>query len=141
MGTAEWNYYVPLQSKLLSEGYAYGEDVFYYEVPGGTHEVSAWKARVQYPLIAFFGKDEDFTPQKMEIHTEVIPSQSRVGLFFLRINPIVTTQNGIKYSLAEAAVYSLENADAGTILKDGRFSFSKEETAIIIQDDIKEHSD
>ncbi len=127
IGTAEWNYYVPLQSKLIAAGYEYGREAFYYEIPGGTHDVGSWKERAQYPFIAFFGKDQDFTPLEMEVHTEVIPSQSRPGNFFLRINPIITTQNGIRYSLAEAATYTLENPEAGTLLADGRFGFSKEE--------------
>jgi enterochelin esterase-like enzyme len=127
IGTAEWNYYVPFQRNLISNGLEYGENSFYYEVEGGTHDNYSWSSRVQYPLIAFYGKDKNFQPEEMKIITEVIPSQQNSGTYFLRINPVLSTKNGIKFSAGEAATYTVNNPEVGTVLADGRFGFSKEE--------------
>ena len=132
IGTAEWNYYVPFQKLLIDKGFEYGEDVFYYEVFDGLHDIRAWKDRIFNPLMAFFGKNKNFEPRSMSVRTQVIPSQVNPSLYFVRINPVVTLKNAMKYSLAEAAEYVLENPDAGTILSDGRFRFSKEEDLNVI---------
>ncbi len=111
IGTDEWNYYVPFQRLLIEQGFSYGEEAFYFEVLGGTHDIQSWKGRIRNPLIAFFGLNKDLTPVSMNVHTEVIPSISTPGRFFLRINPVVRTRNGIQYSLAGAATYSVQNPE------------------------------
>ncbi len=122
IGTAEWNYYVPMIEPLLQVGAIYGKNVFYYEVPNGTHQASSWANRIHYPLLLFAG-EEILQPRTMETLVEVIPSQSRKNVYFQRLNPIVTLSNGVKYSLANQAKYKLLNPEDGKIFKDGRFEF------------------
>lgn len=59
----------------------------------------------------------------INIDLEVIPSQTQKGSFFQRVNPVVTCANGLKYSLASAATYQVLDASAGTVQRDGRFTF------------------
>lgn len=115
IGTKEWNYYVPLYNELEEAGVEPGTRNFYYEVPGGAHQQSDWLERIPYPLTLFFGIDEA-EPENMDVVLECIPSQSTAGLFFRRMNPIITLTNGVKYSLAHTADYTLQsgNVELGT---------------------------
>ena len=122
MGTLEWNYYVPLIDILRGKGHVYGETTAYYEDVGGQHNVSAWAARVQYPLILFKGNPAT-KRNNFAVHTEVIKSSSSAR-FFLRLNPVVDMDNGLKYSLSTTAKYTLLNPVAGRVNKDGSFEFS-----------------
>ena len=122
MGTLEWDYYVPLIDIFRNKGYSYGDAVAYYEDFGGRHDVRAWAARVQYPLILFKG-NKATKRTNFVIHTEVIKSSSGTR-FFLRLNPVVEMDNGLKYSLSTTAKYTLLNPDAGRVNKDGSFEFS-----------------
>lgn len=122
MGTLEWNYYVPLIDLLRNKGHVYGETVAYYEDVGGRHDVAAWAGRIQYPLILFKGNHAT-KRTSFVIHTEVIKSLSSAR-FFLRLNPVVEMDNGLKYSLSTTAKYTLLNPEAGRVNKDGSFEFS-----------------
>ena len=122
IGTAEWNYYVPFQKTLIDKGALYGADIFYYEVPNARHSYPYWKDRVAYPILAFAGI-RPFKIKNWRIETEVIPSQSQKGKYYLRLNPIATCTNGAKYSLATTAKYELLNIEDGKVHSDGRFSF------------------
>jgi predicted alpha/beta superfamily hydrolase len=110
IGTKEWNYYVPLYAALEEAGVEPGIRSFYYEVPDGRHVQSDWLERIPYPLMLFFGTEEP-EPERMEVILECIPSQSTSGLFFRRMNPIITLSNGVKYSLAHTATYTLQSGD------------------------------
>lgn len=126
IGTAEWNYYVPLLAVMRSKGYNVGRDVLYYEVPGGRHTAASWRERIANPVLMFAGTDRSDSIRSWRIEVEVIPSVSVPGRFFLRLNPIVTLMNGIQHSLADLAQYQLLNPDDGIIKEDGRFQFSRD---------------
>lgn len=122
IGTQEWNYYVPMIQPLLEAGGTYGTNVFYYEVLHGTHQANSWASRIHFPIQIFAGTNPA-KPQTMETFVEVIPSQSRKNIYFQRLNPIITLSNGVKFSLANQAKYTLLNSEDGKILDDGRFEF------------------
>ncbi len=133
IGTEEFIPLSEFQRLLISQGIRYGRDAFYYEVDGGIHDIFAWRLRVHFPLLAFHGINQDFTPEGMEVITEVFRHRLG-GPLYTRINPIVTTTNGIKYSLGDAARYTVENPEAGTVSSDGTFTlFGDEDLRVKIQ--------
>ena len=101
----------------------YGKNCFYLEVPDAQHQARDWRARITYPLLIFAGTVSNFNIQKIEIVIETIPSQSS-NRIYRRINPIITTQNGIRYSASTQASYELLNPSAGEVKPDGSFYFS-----------------
>jgi hypothetical protein len=111
LGTAEWQYYIPVYKKLQETGYTAGKDCFYLEVKDGGHIAADWIKRIDYPLIAFAGINKDLSPEKMELVFECIPSLSVAGKIYRRINAVVTLNNGIKYSLSNMASYTLLRGD------------------------------
>lgn len=123
IGTAEWNYYVSMIDALESAGGTYGKDIYYLEDPNAKHNAIWWGKRVGHPLLLFAGAKEPAI-KKMSVEIEVIPSQSRKGIYYQRINPIMTCKSGLKYSLAQKAVYTILNSESGKVKPDGRFSFT-----------------
>ncbi|MBL7992461.1 MAG: esterase family protein [Candidatus Kapabacteria bacterium] len=123
--TGEWNYYVPLIGVLKGRGMVYGENLMYYEDPQGRHDAASWRERLPDALLMFAGtkniSQDSIASWKVE--TEVIASASTPGRFFLRMNPIVTLQSGLRYSLATEAAYKLVNEQDGALASDGRFEF------------------
>lgn len=122
LGTLEWNYYIPLSDVLAKKGYSYGADFLYYEVDGGRHAPNDWIARIAYPLIFFQGKAAT-TIADWNVKIEVIKSVTR-PVWFLRLNPVVEMDNGLKYSLAQFAEYELLNPADGVVNYDGSFRFN-----------------
>lgn len=122
IGTAEWNYYVPFIEKAKQQGGVYGTSIFYYEVPGGAHTLEDWKKRITYPVILFASEKKGHI-QNWKVAVEVIKSQSRQGIFYQRINPILILDNGVRYSLADQATFEVLNKEDGKVLSDGRFQF------------------
>lgn len=123
--TGEWNYYVPLIGVLKQRGMEYGTNLMYYEDPQGRHDAASWRERLPDALLMFAGtknaSQDSIASWKVE--TEVIASASTPGRFFLRMNPIVTLQSGLRYSLATEAAYKLVNDQDGALASDGRFEF------------------
>ncbi|MCI0693363.1 hypothetical protein L0337_15335 [candidate division KSB1 bacterium] len=124
LGTLEWNYYIPLSDILSQKGYTYGADFLYYEVDGGRHDPNDWIARIAYPLIFFHGKAST-TIADLNVKIEVIKSFTR-PVWFLRLNPVVEMDNGLKYSLAQFAKYELLNPSDGVVNYDGSFRFNSD---------------
>ena len=122
MGTAEWNWYTPFQVNLLNSGLTNGTDLFYYEVFGGTHTTGSWMNKIVNPIMIFAGSP-NLTNRKWIFYLEVIPSQTRPGVYFQRINTVSETVSGVKFSLGAAAQYSVTN-NAGSVGNDGRFEFT-----------------
>lgn len=122
IGTAEWNWYTPYQLNLMNRGLKNGVDLFYFEAFGDNHSTASWMNKIANPIMIFAGKP-DLSNKKWDIKLEVIPSQSRPGVYFQRINTITETKSGVKFSLGAAASYSVTN-NAGTVGNDGRFEFS-----------------
>lgn len=123
IGTAEWNYYVPFVRQLEKAGLEYGKNIFYREITGAAHRYEDWKNRI-IPIIRLFLTKDVGPPQDWEVVVECIPSQSRPGLFFQRLNPIVELEDDIFYSLAYAADFSIVKG-AGKIEEDGRFEVTE----------------
>lgn len=125
--TGEWNYYVPLLEILKQKGMKVGENLMYYEDPKGRHNAASWRERLPDALLMFAGmQGSNVLPDSVvswNIETEVVASASTPGRFFLRLNPIVTPQSGIRYSLATEAAYKLANEQDGVLATDGRFEF------------------
>ncbi len=118
-GTGEWNNYVPFIGSLKEVGLLYGQDIFYYEVPGGKHVETDWSQRIAVPVKLFlYGPPEG--PSSYQIEVECIRSQNPNIGFYQRINPIVSFSNGVKYSLSTSAGFTIIEGD-GELLQDGRF--------------------
>ena len=118
LGTAEWQYYIPVYKKLQQAGYKAGVDCFYFEVKDAAHIAADWIKRIDYPLIAFAGINKDFSPKEMDVLFECIPSVSVPGKIYRRVNAVITLKNGIKYSLSDTACYKLLKGDI-TLHDDG----------------------
>lgn len=131
IGTKEWNYYVPFIQQAKAQGGTYGSSIFYYEVPNGRHTLSDWKKRIAYPIVLFAGKKQA-SIATWNIEIEVIKSTSKFGVYYQRMNPIVTLSNGVKYSLASEASYTLQNKQDGELSTDGRFKFLGEKDLKVI---------
>ncbi|MDT7833192.1 alpha/beta hydrolase-fold protein [Flavobacteriaceae bacterium S356] len=131
IGTNEWNYYVPFIDLAIKQGGVYGKSIFYYEIPKGEHTIDHWKKRLPYPILVFAGKKAGKI-EDWNIEIEVIKSTSRKGVFYQRINPIVTLTNGVKYSLADQATYILKNKKDGKLAADGRFAFDGQNDLSIV---------
>jgi hypothetical protein len=125
IGTGEWNYNVPAIPVLEEIGYEYGKNLFYYEQPDATHESKYWKERIKYPLILFAGENNEAI-SNIEVKLEVIKGVNSKK-YYLRLNPILTRENGVKFSLCTSAEYSLLNEGVAKINDDGSFEFLKEE--------------
>lgn len=123
--TGEWNYYVPVIDILKDKGLVYGTDYFYYEDPDGYHNDASWSKRIIYPL-KIFSASGTLTPVSMDIEIEVIKS-AQSELYFQRINPIITLNNGVVFSASTQANYELVNVSDGAIQSDGRFAFTNDQ--------------
>ncbi len=129
--TGEWNYYVPLYSALDSVGSEPGVQSFYFEEKDAEHSFLYWRDRLEFPLKVFFGTTEP-TEQELNVILECIDSSSTPGLRFRRMNPVITLSNGVKYSLAHAASYTLVEGD-GLLGSEGSFNNdSGEELAVMV---------
>jgi enterochelin esterase-like enzyme len=122
VGTGEWQIIYNLIDLLSEKGLVYGRDQFYYEDPGAEHLYRHMLERLVNPLIAFCGS-QDYEPIDLELLSEFIPSR-RSSRVFKRINPMVELANGMKFSAATEAQYTLLNEDAGTVKPDGHFEFN-----------------
>ncbi|GAB5407953.1 MAG: hypothetical protein BalsKO_03180 [Balneolaceae bacterium] len=130
--TGEWNYYVPLYSKLDSVGVTPGEQSFYFEEKDAEHIFPDWRKRLELPLKIFFGTT-DLEAEKMNVVLECIDSSSTLGLRFRRMNPIITLSNKAKFSLAHAATYKLLSGN-GLLGSEGSFANdSGDELKVLIE--------
>lgn len=119
IGTAEWNHYIGTIDALTNAGYTYGENLFYFEEDGASHNPKFWIPRLEYPLLLFAGETNPEI-DSIDVITEVIPSTSG-DKHFLRLNPIVNRADGLKYSLASKATYELLDSESGEIRYEGSF--------------------
>jgi len=120
MGTREWNYYVPFITTLKRGGLRYGKNIFYYEVFGGSHSGGDWGRRIHIPFLLFLNGGSNSGVVNYELFNECIPSVVTPGLYFQRLNPVVTFEDGIKYSLTTEAGYEIIEGD-GEVTTDGRY--------------------
>ncbi len=121
IGTAEWNYYLPLIPELKLKGLKYGEQIFYYEVEGAAHTPTHWQKRMHIPYKIFIEDLQGLTPSDVNVLIECIPSQSNPGRTFQRINPVASFDEGIQYSLTTECNYEIIQGE-GVVQKDGQFA-------------------
>ncbi|BDU51708.1 alpha/beta hydrolase [Haliovirga abyssi] len=104
---------------FLKKGYKLGKDIVYYELKDGRHNEKAWGDIIEYPFIFFKGKKAKKI-KKMGIQLELINSKSH----WLLLNPQITLDNGLKYSLYNSAKYKIiENGKGGEVNSKGNFIF------------------
>ncbi len=97
IGTNDWDDVLTMYYTLSKAGFKPGKNLFYYEDNKGTHAGESWTKRLKYPLI-LFTKGAKSKITSFELKTEYIPSAQRKGYYFSRVNPVVTLQNGVKFS-------------------------------------------
>ncbi|MFY0687856.1 MAG: alpha/beta hydrolase [Cyclobacteriaceae bacterium] len=131
IGTREWNYYVPLIQKLKESGLSYGRQIFYYEVDGGAHNASAWVERIHIPFNLFMRGLAGTSSPSFELHVECIPSLQTRGVYFQRLNPVISYAEGISYSLTTETSYEIV-AGKGEV-KDGVFRVSGTEMTVEVK--------
>ncbi|MCX6132876.1 MAG: alpha/beta hydrolase-fold protein [Ignavibacteriales bacterium] len=130
IGTREWDYYIPLLDVLAGKGLVYGKDFLYYEVKDGSHMMLDWVERIEYPLIMFKPPASD-SIVSMRTDLEVIRSVTMSGVYFLRLNPVITLKSGIVHSAATFASYQLLNPGDGVVNRDGSFEFRSTRDLIV----------
>ncbi|AIQ46973.1 hypothetical protein R70723_14615 [Paenibacillus sp. FSL R7-0273] len=124
MGAEEEMLIDPLVELLLSKGFSYGQDLFFLMDPIGTHDEISWSRRVHSPLIMFAGKAPG---QAVKLEVSDYLSISWMGESYLRLNPVVTMDNGMEYSVSSEASYKVLNTGAGQVEPSGKVTFLKEE--------------
>ncbi|MEK4236724.1 alpha/beta hydrolase [Paenibacillus sp. FSL H7-0714] len=125
MGVAEGMPIDPLLDILQSKGFVLGKDLFFQMDPLGTHDEKSWNRRVHSPLLMFAGKEAG-QPTKLEI-------SDYLNLFSpdaanIRLNSVITMDNGMDYTVFEGVEYQVLNAEVGQVDKTGRVSFIKPES-------------
>jgi predicted alpha/beta superfamily hydrolase len=130
IGTREWDYYIPLLDVLDGKGMTYGKDFLYYEVKDGSHMMIDWAERIEYPMILF---KPPVTDSIVSIRTdlEVIRSVTMQGVYFLRLNPVITLKSGLVHSAATFASYQITNPADGVVNRDGSFEFTSTHDLIV----------
>jgi len=78
-------------SELIEQGYAPGDNLMFYEVPGAAHTEKDWADRVHLPLLYFFGKPGN--PVDAELY-----GRTEFGLTGISswLNPVVTFDSGFE---------------------------------------------
>ena len=130
IGTREWDYYIPLLDVLAGKGLVYGRDFLYYEVKNASHTMVDWSARIEYPMILFKPPVSD-SIVGMRTDLEVIRSVTMQGVYFQRLNPVITMKSGLIYSAATFASYTLLNPADGVVNRDGSFDFKSAHDLIV----------
>ncbi|WP_310550029.1 alpha/beta hydrolase [Paenibacillus glufosinatiresistens] len=123
MGAKEEMGIDPLVDMLMAKGFQYGKDLFYLMDPAGVHDETSWSRRVHNPLILFTGKAAG-RPVKLEVSRYL--SYTMTGTFH-RINPVVTMENGMEYSVPSEASYKVLNPEVGRVEPSGIVTFLKRE--------------
>jgi len=130
IGTREWDYYIPLLDVLAGKGLVYGRDFLYYEVKDGSHTMIDWVERIEYPMILFKPPASD-SIVRMKTDLEVIRSLTMQGVYFQRLNPVITLKSGLVHSAAQFATYQLLNPSDGVVNRDGSFDFKSTNDLIV----------
>lgn len=101
---------------LIEKGCVDGQNLMYYEVPDGFHSEKDWGARVNGPLIYFFGQIGEPIAVKMQGRDKIGPEETLV-----RINTILTYDSGLVRSDLSTNYY-VEDKSILTISTDGTIS-------------------
>ena len=96
-GTLEWRNLLPFVAGLKDVDLVYGHNIFYYEDIGADHDISAWRIRVENPFRLFMEGAAEIA--SIEVNDYCAVNLDNPGGKQGRINPIVTTSNGITYSV------------------------------------------
>jgi len=119
-GTAEWRNFLPFVESLKSVELVYAQNIFYYEVPGADHESPFWQARIDVPLRLFLEGIAQAALVDMELSTTCSDDLDAPGSEQSRLNPIVTYDNGVKFSVMTEAEFTVV-AGSGSVNPDGTY--------------------
>ncbi len=122
-GTAEWRNFVGLIDRFKAVELDYGRNVYYYEVPGANHSSAFWQARIDIPLRLFLEGSSQAEIIGMELQTYCASDLDNPGSREPRINPIISYDNGIKFSVMTEAAFSVTSGD-GTVQSDGTYAIN-----------------
>lgn len=124
MGGTEGMKIDPLVDALVAQGFKYGEDLFFLMDKEGEHDEMSWSKRVHNPLL-MFGGDAPKKAVGMEVNDYV--TTSLVGDIQVKINPIVTMDNGMSFTVSQLAAYKVLNPESGQVDSRGNVTFLKTE--------------
>ncbi|MNC36873.1 hypothetical protein D3C75_854160 [compost metagenome] len=122
MGGTEGVQIDPLVDGLTAQGFKYGEDLFYLMDKEGEHDEISWAKRVHNPLLMFGG---DVPKQAVSMEVNDYMTTSLVGDSQIKINPVVTMDNGMSYSVSQLATYKVLNPESGQVDSKGNVTFLK----------------
>ncbi|MNO66790.1 hypothetical protein D3C76_575870 [compost metagenome] len=88
----------------------------------GEHDELSWAKRVHNPLLMFGG---DVPKQAASMEVNDYMSSSLVGDSQIKINPVVTMDNGMSYSVSQLATYKVLNPESGQVDSKGNVTFLK----------------
>ncbi len=118
-GTAEWRDILPMIGALEAAELEYGRDIFYYEVVGAGHDFPSWQGRAEVPFRLFMegasGQVTNFEVKHYCVEEDGVESG--------RINPLVTYENGVTYSVLSSATYDIKSGQ-GSIEPDGSYEIT-----------------
>ncbi|MBA9086298.1 putative alpha/beta superfamily hydrolase [Fontibacillus solani] len=124
MGGTEGMKIDPLVDTLIAQGFKYGEDLFFLMDKEGEHDELSWSKRVHNPLLMFGGDDPK---QAVSLEVNDYMTSSLVGDGLTRINPVVTMDNGMSYTVSQLATYKVMNPENGQVDSKGNVTFLKTE--------------
>ncbi|NNF33289.1 MAG: hypothetical protein HKN68_04230 [Saprospiraceae bacterium] len=119
-GTAEWENYLTFIELLKEEGLVYGQTIYYYEVIGADHEMTDWTFRIEVPFRLFMEGTTTATEVKMDVSSYCVEIWDEPGVKYGRINPLLTFNNGVKYSATSEATYTITQG-TGQVINDGSY--------------------
>ncbi len=125
-GEDEWGGYISyvdqeraIVDTLCAKGYEYGKELVYYEVPGvPDHRESYLAQRIALPFVYMYG---DCNPELDDFQVFLEQVEHPVEITTPILNPVVSFNNGLKYSLYTLPEYSVNDSEV-SISDTGIFS-------------------
>lgn len=123
MGVSEGMEMDALVEALTAQGLENGENIFYLMDKDGQHDELSWSKRVHNPLL-MFGGDAPGQAISMEVNdyrtSFLLDNQ-------IRINPVVTMDNGMSFTVSSAATYKVLDPEKGRVDSKGNVTFLQKE--------------
>ncbi|MNO13570.1 Endo-1,4-beta-xylanase/feruloyl esterase precursor [compost metagenome] len=110
---------------LTEQGYKYGEELFYLMDKNGQHNELSWAKRVHNPLLMFGG---DAPEQVISMEVNHYITNLLLDGTHIRINPVVTLDNGMSFTVSRLAAYKVLNPESGKVDSKGNVTFLRQES-------------
>lgn len=123
-GSNEWDRYPrDMVDILLTRGYTFGKDLFYYEQYEGEHTNKDFGIRAESPILLFKGKDPGVVVNSDLKFQTGIHDLSKP---YMMVNPVLIYENGLKYSAVKSSVFEFTDKSGKQTVKDGIIDYKKD---------------